>query len=614
MLHLTALYVQLWVAAPVAAFYDIEYCNRKTRDGETMGYWHLDEQYAPYSKLSESTFYVEIDVSEPRVTHQKLSQSLYRDETVLLEVTPDDSFWVFLDKESNTCIYKKNQEECVFEIGECTESAMVSFGVSKDRFGRFIIDSEKLAYTSDIRSMVTFGASNTRGIMTTKIGICSYRKATDETVVSYLHILNDKRFQPMYWNRMLLLTALVYTKKFQGGASFQRIDFTDYKLPSRSQRWDEFSGMSSRCGDVGADFTARKPPQPRSRFGYSYVNQRYDVLAKRQIKGETPTGAKKNVYYNYSWTSGDCQNSSVDSMTGGADLQSAKSFWGMDSPKPVYLGVYENRGIQCDLWQFEGTESDDKIQSINLYTATRTWLSSQGKPKDMFYPVERIVKSNTSTTFEEIHEFKEKDGPYLSGNLDLIRPSCSQHSDFMIVQVTLGISSTYLANPSRYVKFQRKFRNFLMDISGILSPSRISFIHHVPISSDPEQETVILIRIDNNLSHGVYKTDHITSKMAAEKIQNQVNQSILKFTIEGGKLIVTVKKGSFSVWGLGTGQHDGVLSQPNVYSATFMSWLAMALVCTSFALSTASMFVIHRWRNGVWTTSSMGMRAFVNDA
>ena len=635
-------FLVLSIGKRVNAEYDEDFCEKKTKDGNDTDIEpdFLDD----YSVISETTFFRLLYKQKAMVNHQTMHYSSTNKQVVVFEDTPEDSFWVLLDQSSNDCVYRKNSDGCVSEEGDCTETEqIVGFGKRKNGGIDLGSASERMSYPTPttIRKAVTFGESQARNLQTIKIGFCSYNPDTRETVASFFHLFDPSKYAKMDQSKRTVVAALVYTKqKADRYPVFKRIDFADLKPLSGSQITNRFGLGESRCGTLKNKFTSKEPPKPRDSFNYisqNFVTNTDSFRAVSTQTSETEISMRSQLnsiasatpvqdqneknkhmevqdfnakmFFSFSVTRGDCEVKPLQANE--ADQGSPKHYWGLDLPNPTYLGVYENRGIPCDLWEFDFQNTEDPVTSAHIYAATHQWLESQNKPADMFFPVERILKvDNRFANFEEIYGFKNTPGDHIPS-----LPTCFQEDDVIIGLLTLLLNYDVAVGLDRSY-FQSQFRNFIMSTAGIKSPLRIGIIFQLQNPSAPQTETNVAFRIFgkykgfDDLDDDVYKPDPVTSTEAVEKIKHHVDQEGAKLTLDSQGLEVKVKRGSFAVLSPDdllrlTGSRDG----PSGYSDGAMAGVAAALLVISITLGVAIVFGYKRWTEGGGAGSSgMGMK------
>ncbi|GFS04845.1 EF-hand domain-containing protein D1 [Elysia marginata] len=597
--------------------------------------------YNDYSVLREATFMKVYKKTKAMVTHQQLYYSKSKKQVVVYEEKPDNSFWVFVDQDSQDCIYKNNTEECSVEEGDCKVTAKeVGFG---NKVGDTIVlgsPSERMAFPTNVKKTVSFGGSWERNVKTTKLGLCSHREDTDETVVSFVHLFDPTEYTEMDQTRQTLLSITNFAKTPDArNPAIHSIDFTNLKPLSSAQLKNGFHLGESRCGMVKSKFTSRKIPKPSPRF--SYTNQEFlaDPTSFRASEIQTAyhednlnsqlntktTGVlvadqtEKNtlytiqdfnarILYKLSLTYGRCEVQPLSPDL--AKQPRSEDIWQLNLPNPTYLGVYQNREIPCDVWLFEAPKDNSDIQSTTIYTATRDWLKSQKLPTNMFFPVEKIEKSDKGAVFQEIYNFRDNPG------YDIPEvPSCFQEDDMVSLRIVLLVDfeNKILGH---WEHFNYELRTLIMRITGIKSPIRIGSITATKSTTSSDQETVVGLKIygkfkghnDSN-DDFYYHNDPVTSKQAAELIRKQVDTGNFKLTLDKQNIGIKFKKGSFAV--SESGNRFRYVDSSNTldgFSRGTMAGAGLGVLFTCLALALAAVYGYKRWTQGRESGSSIGMK------
>ena len=640
----TTLWLLLWFGSPASGAYNTGFCSLKTKTGTEVTGSVTPFFFDDYSLLNEAAFIKVENVSEAKVIHQQLYYSKSKNQVVLNEDTPLDNFWVFVDQASEDCIYKRGGGQCTAEEGDCTETAeRVGFGYKKD--GKIVIGSpsERMIYPTNIKKTVSFGPSMVRGMKTNKFGICSYEEDTDQTFVTIFHVLDPKSYPNMDQTQKILLSLARFGKQPGAKNSMLRLDFTDYTKLLPSQLINGFRLGESRCGTVRSTFTTRKTPQPTVRFSFvnnllatdtdlvrakTIISERQEFNLNAQLASsirDEPVDdqTEKNtvmrledyrggLFYTYSLTNGACNVTTLTQKLQTDRQLSPQQLWGLDLENPTYLGVYENRDIPCDVWEFNGRSADEK--SVTLYTATNDWLDKQGYDKDFFFPVERIERGNKAN-FYEIYAFKDNPGyriPFL--------PNCYQEDDMVWGELTLMMNFN-IEIAHRAIHFEYEFRSLLMKVTGIKSPVRIGGIVATPSQTAPNKETTVLFKILGKLvgyddaSAAVYKKDPVTNQQAVKTIRKQVDAGNLRFTLDGKTISINFKKGSFAISeSRERYQFVDSIGVTSGYSSGTMAGVAIALLVVCLALGVAAVFAYKRFSGGAGSGISLGMKSLEEEA
>ncbi|GFR74414.1 hypothetical protein ElyMa_000429300 [Elysia marginata] len=607
------------------ADYDSNFCDSKATGkvkDTNMKPFYFDD----YSVLSESAFIRGVDQSEAMVTHQQLYYSKSKKQVVVYEEKPDNSFWVFVDQDSQDCIYKNNTEECFVEEGDCKVTAKeVGFG---NKVGDTIAigsPSERMAFPTNIKKSVTYQDSYCRNIRASKIGYCSYHEDTNETVVTNFYILKTEAYPNMEQTQKKVLMAAIYSKQPGQKVAFQRIDFTENTQLEPSQLQNAFVLGEGKCGVMRSKFTSKRPPQPPVRFSYLsqqliagdsltravyILNEQHEfnensqlsmILTEKPVQGQVEKNTvmevedfSTGISYQYSVTNGDCNVTSLSKRIGRSGQLNPSQFWSMDGLMPTYLGVYNNRDIPCDLWQFEGL--DINAESVKLYLASSTWLKANGYPENFFYPVQMIEKGGNTAVFNEIYAFKDNPGYHIPAF-----PTCYQVDDVITAEVTL-MTNFYHDIANNFIGFEYEFRSLLKKITGIKSSIRIEMIAPMPSQSSPDTETDVSFRIAGKLvgydnpSDSIYKNDPVTSKQAAELIRRQVDTGNFKLTLDKQNIGIKFKKGSFAV--SESGNRFRYVDSSNTldgFSRGTMAGAGLGILFICLALALAVVYGFKRW-------------------
>ena len=603
----------------VECAYDQSFCDKKIPKSAGKPTDKVPKFLSDFSVLTEETFYkVDGDLTG-MVSHKKLLYSSANKQAAVSQVTPYDQFLVMLDQKSNDCIYKKNSDVCVSETANCKETyKTVGFGEGQSGKINLGSASERLLYPTNIKKKVKFDLSQaSRGIKTIRLGICSYRPETDETVVTLMNLVDLGEYPSMDDTQDILVVATVFTKVPNAMATKQRIDFTDYKPLSDAQLSNGFGLGETRCGVVRSDFTSKKMPAPEGQVSYTSqllfaqsntvrafmvetTSKTYNARAQinsvimdipvdnsnEKVSVMTISDYQSRVGYTSSLTEGDCNVTRLRTSD-----KFPTTFYGNDLTKPAYQGVYINRDIPCDLWHFEAPKDRPNVKSTRIYTATSDWLQSQGKDADAFYPVERVVVgTKVFTEFEQFYNFKYSRGYDVPSAL-----YCFNLSDEISAEVTVAAKGKDGLPP--LTQLVDEFKQLIMAITGIVSPLRINHESSIANPSAPENEMNVLFQISgrytgiDDLNNDIYKDDYVTAEQAIEKLEEYVN---------GGedpaenKLSVKIKKGSFThlEW------KNWADNSASGYSSGAMAGVALALLLISLAFGAAAMFGYKRYSDG----------------
>ncbi|RUS91244.1 hypothetical protein EGW08_000956 [Elysia chlorotica] len=628
----------MWLESFALGDYDETFCDRRTKRAKLIDPGPEPFFFDDYSVLSEAAFLKVENQSDAMVTHQELFYSKSKKQVVLNQETPRDNFWVFVDQQSEDCIYKKGSQQCMAEEGDCTETEKaVGFGNREN--GKIVIGSpsERLDYPTNITKRYGLSPLRVRGIKTNRIGFCSYDEDTDETILSVHYILDPTAFKNMDQTQNILLGSIRLSKTPNGPVSKRRLDFTGYTNLSPSQLVNGFGLGESKCGTIQSAFTSRQPPQPTVRF--SFINQAFvtgpdlikayfiystkdeynlnsqlavevrDEPVDNQLEKNTVMEVEDyagKVYYKYSVTYANCTVTSLLDQEHSAQQASTRSFWQLDLPEPTYLGVYNVRDIPCDAWAFKPIKNDET--SIRLYTATSDWLVDHNYKKDFFYPVLRVDSGIGMAIFSEIYAFKDNPGyhiPFLN--------TCFQQDDVVTGEVTL-MMNIYSDIGADFTRFEYKFRSLIMRITGIKSAMRIASITPRASSSNPHSESVVSFKIlgkltgFDNRDDGVYRYDPVTPQQAIELIRKQVDVGNMKFTLDSQALTFEFKKGSLAISQSGENLNYVDPAAPG-YSKGVMAGVSIVVLVVSLVLGVAAVFAYKRWTEGAGGGPSISMKA-----
>lgn len=625
-----------------SASYDAKFCESKTSWAKDQAYTEKPFFFDDYSVVSEAAYFKVENESEAMVTHSQVYYSENMRQAVVSEESPEDTFWAFLDQPSRDCIYKKGSGQCLVEEGDCEETnEAIGLGGKKGDTIDLGSSSGTMNFPPDVetRKTVKFTDTYTRNIASTRVGICSYRQSTDETVVTILYVLRPDQYANMDSTQNTVLTAVTYTKTpDQSKPSFKRVDYTEYTKIYPAQLANGFQLGEGQCGTLKSEFTSRDLPQPSVRFSYfsqqlvavppfltraaQIVNEQHEynensqisqVQTDQEVAGQTEKNTilevgdfRGQVSYKYSLTNGDCNVTTLVSRIQRSQQLSPRQFWLLDAGNPTYEGVYSNRDMPCDLWKFEGPDSS--IASLSLYLANKDWLKANGLAENTFLPVEIIARADTNV-YNEIYMYKDNPGyniPYLS--------TCFQADDTLFGEVTL-LMNYYQEIAARYFHFEYEFRKVLMDITGVNSPIRISLISFMPSPSKPDTETIALFDIHgkltgfDDLSDNIYRSDPVTPDEASEKIKKKVDSGNIKFSLDNEKTIINFKKGSFAVSKSGKRFRylDG-RNGPAGYSGGAMAGAALGTLIGCLVLSVAAAFLYKRFAGEGASGVSVGMK------
>ena len=586
------------------------------------------------------------------IAHGKLWYESHSRQAVRYTETTDSRTWLHLDENKNDCIFKEDNGRCQDHSDTCSTKAPEFFGEDK----KVNVGSHQsiLQWASE-GTKVSMGKSALRGMDTDKYVICYYDQTNDLTVVSEWHFLDAQKYSgnSKSWPHLLMARHKRFNTN-EGKVSDERIDYTEYTyLPYSDVRYG-LQISEGECKHVDGFFhQSPKPPSPSALHGFyqmtdyasksvnaneeftSYIEYNFDARMIFEVADfpahdeTTEKETRVNVYdlsstnmYSYSVTHGYCKVHPHVYYRGHESMPSPQSFWHFSQKRNYnYLGVYMNRNIPCNTWLFEFPYGDfgmAKDSTITLYLATPDWLEQNGKPRDMFYPVQRITRETGLNIFESFFEYKDNPGYHIP---DL--STCFDEKDTIVGKITLENTNFYKTYAHQEVFLQYEIRKFLQKITGIKSAMRLARIAGVP-NRDNVEETDVAFTIYghfmgiNSTNSEAYKTDPVTSQQAADKINKAVDSGDAKLTLQGTVYTLHLKKGSFEV--LKNYDHFENVDNPRRqssggggYSSAALASVSITLLVVTLLLGVLLVVVYKRWTEGQDILPSFGMQSLSGD-
>ena len=588
------------------------------------------------------------------IAHGKLWYESSSRQAVRYTETADSRTWLHLDEIKNDCIFAEENGRCQDQSDTCSTKAPEFFG--EDRKVNVGSYRSILQWPSEGKKQVSMGKSAVRGMDTQQYVTCDYDQTNDLTVVSEWHFLDSQKYSDSSrsWQQLLMARHQRFNTNGEK-VSDERIDYTDYTYLRYSDVRYGLQISEGECKHVDGYFHhSPKPPAPSALHGFYQVTDyafhslagaqeeftmyvEYNLEARMIFEViELPSGdvTEKNTIvnvhdfsttnkYSYSVTNGYCKVHPHNNYLGHTSIPSPQSFW-LFSPKRNYnyLGVYMNRNIPCNTWLFEFPAGDygmAKGGTITLFAATADWLEQNGKPRDMFYPVQRITRPTTEIEkFDSFFEYKDNPGYHIP---DLW--TCFDEKDTVVGKITLENTNFYKTYAHQEVFLQYEIRKFLQKITGIKSAMRLARIVGAPNRENVE-ETDIAFTIyghfvgNSSILSEAYKADPVTSQQAADKINKVVDSGDAKFTLQGTVYTLHLKKGSFEV--LKNYDHFENVDNPRRqssggggYSSVALASVSVTLLVVTLLLGLLLVVVYKRWTEGQDILPSLSLQSMSGD-
>ncbi|GFO34156.1 EF-hand domain-containing protein d1 [Plakobranchus ocellatus] len=592
------------------------------------------------------------ELSFQNIMHEKLWFSDIFKQAMVYRETFAGSTFIYIDELSNGCLYREDGGACIESSESCKEVAeKLEFVTEEDGLVDIGSGANSLHWPmKNLKKQVYIGESSVRSISTNLYVTCTYVEDKEETWVSEWQVLNTAKYSKKDKFMPVLLTS--QHKKFKGKKMLMdgRIDYTNFRILSNSDIPNGLQIGENQCNATKGNFLSPKPPVPSFRHSYtsevdttdtvtleSYARHtsyhEYNYNAKLLLSLHTYAVDDENekemvleVYdystmhsLRYSLTNGSCQVAFKFLYQSSPNLPSPQEYWFLDSPKSTYLGIYMNRNIPCDTWLFEypngalGFEAGD---TVTLYLATYQWLKRHGMANNRFFPVQMIVKKQDKATFSSYYEFKNDPSNRIP-SLSL----CYDHEDAVIGMVTLEKTNYYTKIVPQQIRFHDEFVAFIQNVTGIVSSMRISDVVTRP-SDTIRDETDVIFRINGRFagvkssSHeDAYRTDPVTSKEAADKINKRVDIGKVTFSLNSQPRIFYLKKGSFAI--LENSDHfeymDNSSGKSGGYSKSVMAAVGITLLFVGLIISVGGILAYKRVTEGKSILASFGMETLQDE-
>ncbi|GFR85929.1 hypothetical protein ElyMa_004186700 [Elysia marginata] len=589
----------------------------------------------------------------PKIFHEKFSFSdMYR-QVMRYQETPWTWNWLYVDQPTNDCLYKDPGRQCEDLPNTCSSRASEFVDKNNEvNVGSYL---SALQYPKPNKEEVSLGPSSVRGISSLRYATCAYDQTSQVTTVSEWHILDPQQFTKM--DKLSANLLMAHHKKYKDGSeiSDERTDYTEYSKLLYSDLPNGLQIGEVRCGHILGDFRSVEPPTPSVRHGYTsefdaakpnqvisdvqynaYTEYNYNSQILFQVTdapvvGENEKETTVEVYdfltkhaFRYSLTNGNCRVEPNFDLNGYSGMPLPQSYWLFpEMQEPSYLGIYYNRDIPCHTWLFEypaGAPGIPSGSTVTLYLATSDWLEKQGMDTDMFYPVQKIIRSPEGNDFESIFEYRDNPGYHIPELL-----SCFDRDDIVAGKLTLKNTNYYKLIAHNEVSFEYRFRSFIQEITGIKSHLRVAKITAAPSQKRVDETDVAFLILGqfagiNSTNSIAYRTDPVTSKEAADKINKAVDKGDAKFSLDFQSITLHLKKGSFSV--LKNDDHFENVDNPRQnspssgssgYSGTIMAVSGLCIVIGCFVVSLLAVILYKRWTEGQDILPSFGMQTLSNE-
>ncbi|KAK3784823.1 hypothetical protein RRG08_009053 [Elysia crispata] len=609
-------------------------CNNLTEDGKEQH--KIPRFLQDFRVLSEKTVMESEKDSIETVLHERLWYSSIFRQAMRYEESSDKSTWLYLDEVNNDCLYKESRQTCEDLPQTC--SIRASEFMSDNR--RLTLGSylSILNWPNPSKKEVSLGEASVRGIPSFGYATCNYDQSSDVSTLSLWQFVNPQAFSNMDRTSANLLMA--HHRKYRDEELIvdERIDYTDYKQLKSSDIPNGLQIGENQCGHIQGSFRSVKPPSPSFRHGfvsemditgpqqvrsnqrytsyteYNYMSQILFTVSYMPVPGENEKETIVSIYdfltdhyFRYSLTNGNCEVSPSFNYDGSPVMPTPETYWLFTTvQKPSYLGVYYNRGIPCNTWLFEYPEGGpgfDLDTTVTLFLATPSWLAVQGFPQNMFFPVQKISRTNGGNIFESYYEYKDNPGYHIP---DLF--TCFDKDDVVTGKITLEKTNYYKTIAHREIHFEYEFRHFIQKITGIKSHIRISKIAAAPSNTNTDETDVVFMILGKfvNINSTVtiaYKTDPVTSQQAADRINKAVDKGDAKFLLDNKSVTLHLKKGSFSV--VKNADHFENVDNPEQkqssgggYSQLTLAAVSITLLFVCLALSVLAVFIYKRRTEG----------------
>ena len=564
--------------------FDRAYCTEIKGDNQnSTNSGNVPDFPSAFSAIAEHS--ESIDSNEELTSLELLTLQYSKPNGEMFIETRDGKSSLFVDSEQNMCLLLSQRNgQCVATKQSCDALTYLPLKNGKTTLKRareFLgLDTIKLD------TVVKLEKSQIRGINSIAYVACKNMQNSTATTISQWHFLDNSKLKSRNEGPVLLMTRYQVIDENSASVQNDQTDFIDFKEIQSDDKQFYIDVEHVDCIFDNTKDVKKTIPKPPTTF--SCIKETHVVLAggndrdrdvetihynydaawfhsdahlipldsgnRTEVKIKVTEDFFTGVQYEMSKLGKGCTVSSNLSKAGFKDsdgdfvMKTPTQFWNIDPDTTVYLGEVVIRGIPCDAWRV-GFQNDNSNGNTTLthFLANKKWLKKRRLPEHSFFPVQSIVKRESSVTHHSYFEFKEKFSYFVP---DV--SSCFNSNQSMSVRLIL-LTSFYKNIKSSSQKFELKFRKAVLDNSGMESILRVTNIRARPSFFVPFQTRVTFkilskFKITSNFTIPDVQITHYASE-AVTKLKKAIVSGKFQLTqiIKSKNIVIKAEPYSFSL-------------------------------------------------------------------